>query len=79
MPFAFAMIKKATGEDMGTADEIGDYTENYLGLLRDGGMDFAHAYLPLVMGGVIVYDRVILPGETLEDTLRGMSDVARHP
>ena len=74
VPFAFAMIQKATGEDMGTAAEIHEYTENYVSRLRDGGMDFAHAYLPLVMGGVIVYDRVVLPDEKLEDTLRGMGD-----
>ena len=75
LPFAFAMIHKVTGEDMGTPDEISDYTHNYIRLLHDGGMDFAHAYLPLIMGGVIVYDRVILPEETLEDTLRDMGDV----
>jgi hypothetical protein len=27
------------------------------------------------MGGIVVYDRVILPGETLEDSLRDMSGV----
>jgi len=75
LPFAFAMIQKTTGEDMGTDNEIGDYTEKFLSLLQTGGMDFAHAYLPLVMGGIIVYDRVIVPGEALDETLRGMDDV----
>ena len=75
LPFAFTMIHKITGEDMGTPDEIRDYTEKYIGLLHNGGMDFAHAYLPLIMGGVFVYDRIILPGETLEDSLRDMGDV----
>lgn len=78
LPFAFAMIQKITGEDMGTPEEIRDYTEKYIALLHNGGMDFAHAYLPLIMGGVVVYDRIILPGETLEDSLRDMGDVLDH-
>jgi hypothetical protein len=60
---------------MGTPDEIWAYTEKYITLLQNGGMDFAHTYLPLIMGGIVVYDRVILPGETLEDSLRDMSGV----
>ena len=76
IPFAFNMIRTVTGEDMGNEAEIRDYTTNYAHLLKKaGGMDFAHVYLPLVIGGIIVYDRVIAPGEILEDTLRDMSEV----
>ena len=74
LPFAFATISKTTGEDMGTDEEIRQYNESYRKLMQ-GGMDFGHAYLPLVLGGIIVFDRVIARGELLEDTLRGMSDV----
>ena len=74
LPFAFAILSKTTGEDMGTGDEIRQYSDNYLKLLHER-MDFGHTYLPLVLGGIIVFDRVIASGEVLEDTLRGMSDV----
>lgn len=76
IPFAFNMIHKVTGEEIGSPEEIQDYTENFVSLLNNPqGMDFAHAYLPLIMGGLIVFDRVIFAGEILEDTLRGMGDV----
>ena len=76
LPFAFAILAKTTGEDMGTDDEIASYSDNFIRLLgTSGGMDFGHVYLPLIMGGAIVFDRVIAPGEILEDTLRGMSQV----
>jgi hypothetical protein len=75
-PFAFQSIQTITGEDLGSEEEIRDYTDRLVKLLHDPtGMDFAHTYLPLVMGGAIVFDRVVLPGEKLEDTLRGMSEV----
>ena len=76
LPFAFAIVAKTTGEDMGTDREIADYSDNFISLLGTaGGMDFGHVYLPLIMGGAIVFDRVIAPEEVLEDTLRGMSEV----
>ena len=74
LPFAFAILSKTTGEDMGSEEEIRQYCESYRKLMQ-GGMDFGHAYLPLILGGIIVFDRVIASGELLEDTLRGMSDV----
>jgi hypothetical protein len=75
-PFAFQSIQTITGEDMGSDEEIRDYSDGLVRLLHESqGMDFAHAYLPLVMGGAIVFDRVVTPGEKLEDTLRGMSEV----
>jgi hypothetical protein len=79
LPFAFDIIHSATGEDLGTPEEIEAYTENYARLLNQpDGMDFGHVYLPLVMGGVIVFDRVIAPDEKLEDSLREMSTVLQE-
>jgi hypothetical protein len=75
-PFAFQSIQTITGEDLGSDEEIRDYADRLIKLLHEPkGMDFAHTYLPLVMGGAIVFDRVVTPGEKLEDTLRGMSEV----
>lgn len=76
VPFAFQSIQMVTGEDLGSEEEIRDYTDRLIKLLHEpNGMDFAHTYLPLVMGGAIVFDRVVVPDEKLEDTLRGMSEV----
>ena len=76
LPFAFEMIRTVSGEDVGNEDEIRTYTDNFVRLLGStGGLDFAHVYMPLVMGGIIVYDRVIAPDEKLEDTLRDMGEV----
>ncbi len=76
IPFAFRMIQTVTGEDMGSEEETRQYARNLVRSLNTlGSMDFAHAYLPLVMGGAIVFDRVVLPGEKLDENLRAMSDV----
>ncbi len=76
LPFAFAMIAKVTGEDLGTEAEIASYSDSFIAQLdKTDGMDFGRVYLPLIMGGAIVFDRVIAPEEVLEDTLRGMSQV----
>jgi hypothetical protein len=76
IPFAFNMIRTIIGEDMGSEEEMRRYARSFVRRLNASGeMDFAHAYLPLVMGGTIIFDRVIAPEEKLEDTLRGMSEV----
>jgi hypothetical protein len=76
IPHAFRMIKTITGEDLGTEVEVHDYTENLIkNLDQKSGMDFTHTYMPLVIGGIIVYDRVISGAEEISDSLRGMHDV----
>src|SRR5690606_7741997 len=56
----FALVERNTGEDVGTDREKTDYAERLLASLahRNGGMNFTHAYMPLVLGGIIVNDRV---------------------
>lgn len=76
IPYAFKLIKTITGEDLGSDAEIQDYIENLIGMLgKESGMDFTHVYMPLVIGGVIIYDRVISDAEEISDSLRGMHDV----
>ncbi len=75
LPLAFQMIKTVTGEDMGTAEEIQEYTEQVITRLEaKQEMDFTHTYLPLVLAGIIVYDRVVAKDEDLIDTLRSIGD-----
>lgn len=74
--FAFDLIRTTTGEDMGSEEEIRDYATSFLQRLNtQDSMDFAHVYLPLMMGGIILFDQVVAPDELLEETLRGMSEV----
>lgn len=75
LPHAFTMIKTATGEDMGTGEEIYQYGQQLLARLEgEQPMDFTHAYLPLVMGGVIVYDRVVTKDENIVETLHDIAE-----
>lgn len=82
VPHAFAMIKTITGEDLGDASEVEEYAQHIVRALVDqGDMDFTHAYMPLMIGGVIIYDRIVQSTEDTSESLRGMHDVmvAREP
>jgi hypothetical protein len=76
MTHAFQLIEVATGEDMGSESEVQAYTDRVLGMFRGQDeqekMDFTHAYMPLVLGGIIAYDRVLLPDEDLGATLQDL-------
>ncbi len=72
---AFSMIKTVTGEDLGSEQEIQEYTGQLVHLLNEKQpFDFTHVYLPLILGGVIIYDRVLIPGETVSDSLVQISN-----
>lgn len=76
IPHAFSMLKTITGESLGNTAEIQEYSEGVVSrLVQKAGMDFTHAYMPLLIGGVIVYDRVVSPVEDVSESLRGMHDV----
>jgi hypothetical protein len=68
------MIKTVTGEDLGSEQDIEEYAEQLAHMLNEKQhLDFTHVYLPLILGGVIIYDRVVVPGETVNDSLVGIS------
>jgi hypothetical protein len=73
--YSFTVIRTATGEEMGTDEEIAHYADQVLALLDKGGMDMIHAYMPLVLAGIVLYDRVVMPDDDLTDQLRDMGDV----
>lgn len=67
---AFHAVEIATGEEMGTPEEMDDYALQVLSRLREGGnMDFNHTYLPLVLGGMVLFDQVLLPDDKLPEIL----------
>ena len=76
IPHAFSIITSATGESFGTDEEIQHYADLVLTKLNEtADMDLSHSYVPLLLGGLVVYDRVVKPGEDLGESLREMSNV----
>jgi len=66
----FEMVIHVTGEDLGNEAEMRDYGERLISdLLKGNKMTFLDVYLPLALGGVIVYDRSILPEEKVGEAL----------
>lgn len=70
---AFHAVEVATGEELGTPDEMDEYALQVLARLREGGnMDFNHTYLPLVLGGMALFDQVLLPEDKLPEILHNI-------
>ena len=66
----FQAIEISTGEDLGTPEEMNDYADGVISALkRKGKMDFTHAYMPLILGGVLVFDRILVGDEMLKEVL----------
>lgn len=75
IPHTFRMLKIATGQELGTAEEIEAYADQlHRRLVEKQEMDFTHTYMPLVLGGIMVYDRIVGKDEELLESLRSVSD-----
>ena len=73
---AFNMIETATGEDLGDEAEQAEYIAQTVQMLaKEAPLDFSRVYMPLVLGGVIVYDRVMMQDEKLGELLEDMRDI----
>ena len=75
---AFEMIETATGQDLGSAEDRQTYREETLAILEgssEDSLDFMHAYMPLVLGGIIVYDQVLMVDEKLGDLLQELRTI----
>jgi hypothetical protein len=71
--YAFALVEEASGENLGTADEMVRYRERVQAALRDKqGMDFSLAYLPLIIGGAIRSEQLPLEGEHPADVIKAI-------
>ncbi len=72
--YAFGLIEKDSGEDVGSTAERATYREKLLEKLKaKAGIDFSLLYLPLVMGGMIVADLVMMPKEDPSELLKEIS------
>lgn len=67
----FKLVTQMTGVELGTEADMREYGDNLLERLKTTGeMDFAHAYMPLVIGGTVISDTMALPDEDRVETLR---------
>lgn len=75
MRYAFQLITTTTGEKMGSEEDVSDYIEKWIAKLLSGKpvMRFTDVYLPLLLGGVIIYDRAILKTEKVGEMLTELS------
>jgi hypothetical protein len=71
--FSFDLVTEATGEDLGSAEERATYREQLVTLLGEkSGLDFNRVYLPLVMGGVLINDQLVIDKENPAELLRAV-------
>lgn len=73
----FKMITRVTGEDVGSDDDKHEYEQQLVTRFCEENqtMSFGDVYLPLVMSGVIVYDRAINSNEKVVESL---NEIARQ-
>jgi hypothetical protein len=74
IPYGFQLLAKTTGEDLGSVDEVREYAERLTNTImrRDKPLTFTDVYLPLVLGGVVIYDKALSPDEKVGEALSEM-------
>ncbi len=65
---AFSMIEQATGLEMGSDTEVQAFGEDLVESLAQGRLDFM-SVMPVVLGGVLICDLVVMPKEYLKNIL----------
>lgn len=61
---SFAMIEHALKEDLGSRDDMIEYGEHLIKALHgEGMMDYSLAYMPLILGGALMCDLVLMQDE----------------
>jgi hypothetical protein len=71
---AFDLVERETGEDLGSPAEIEGYARSLANMLREKqGLAFSRVYLPLIMGGILVNDRMPVSKESPLDLLRSLA------
>jgi hypothetical protein len=72
--WGFQLVETATGEDIGDAAERAAYADVLIGALRaKTGVAFNQVYLPLVMGGILINDLLLMEREDPAELLKGVS------
>lgn len=66
----FDLVAQATGEDLGTPDEVHGYAAGLVSALKvTDQIDFSRAYLPLVIAGVLISDKLPVSKESPAELL----------
>jgi hypothetical protein len=65
--YSFDLVSQTSGQIMGDEEDIARYSDSIVRALEEGEMDFERAYLPLVLGGVILNDKLLMPGEIQDE------------
>jgi hypothetical protein len=75
--YAFELVETATGENLGSAEEMEQYADRLIEMLKsarsDSGLDFNRVYLPLLMGGVLINDQMLMEKEDPAELLKAAS------
>jgi hypothetical protein len=79
MRLSFQMITTSTGERMGSEQDMQEYANKLVGKIQTGKptLTFSDVYLPLLMGGVIIYDRAVLKAEKMGEQLTELSRIVK--
>jgi hypothetical protein len=72
-----AMLYSVTGQELGTRDDALAYTDYLVSLFRQTKqrLTFSDVYLPLVIGGILVTNDMVMPGEEPLLSFQGMHEV----
>ncbi len=74
--YGFELVEKATGLELGMPKEIDEYAVQNAQYLQSGsGMDYSRAYLPLVMAGALINDRMVFDKEDPAALIRELASV----
>ncbi|MCL4254168.1 MAG: hypothetical protein KJ043_10355, partial [Anaerolineae bacterium] len=73
LSYAFRIVERDSGENLGTDEDMQEFAQTILEKLKTKGeMNFSYAYLPLVLGGIIITDQVLMHQEQLTDVMKEM-------
>jgi hypothetical protein len=73
LSYAFRIVERDSGENLGSDEDMLEFAQVIIEKLKTKGeMNFSYAYLPLVMGGIIVTDQVLMHQEQLADVMKEM-------
>ncbi|MBN2304437.1 MAG: hypothetical protein JXQ72_08180 [Anaerolineae bacterium] len=68
--YGFTMVGTVTNENFGSPEETGSYADDIVDVLENTKpLDFARAYFPLILAGLIANARVTMPNEQIRETV----------
>lgn len=75
--YTFDVVENMAGEDLGSLQEMEEYAQDVLARMKGSDINFTHVYLPLILGGILTFDRMLLANEQLGDMLQEIDTIAK--